>query len=117
MKRTVLLTLAAALAALAPLGAAPASAADAMAAPALTCHPAAPGDHASAVAKMDGTSVLLVCVPTEMMMPDHMKMIGKVAAKTRAYGPNIDGLLTPDAIDAAWKAWTAATFNIPPTTP
>jgi len=113
MKRNAFMFLTAGLALLAPLGAAPAMAA----APALTCHPAAAGDHPTAVAKMDGSSVMLVCVPTQMMMADHMKTIGKVAAKTRAYGPNIDGLLTPGAIDAAWKAWTDATFNIPPSTP
>jgi hypothetical protein len=84
----------------------------------LICHPIAAGEKADAVAKMDGKDVMLMCEPSQMMMKaTSMKKIGSVAAKTRAYGPNIDGLLTPGQIDAAWKKWTDETFHIPASTP
>jgi hypothetical protein len=120
MNMKSLVSISAALAVLAPLGALPASAADKMmaaASPALTCHTAAAGEHVSAVAKVGGADVMLACVPTEMMMADHMKMVGKVAAKTRAYGPNIDGLTTPSEVDSAWKRWNDAMFSMIPSSP
>jgi hypothetical protein len=82
-------------------------------APPLTCHVAAAGEKPTAMAKMsDSKTMMMVCVPTQMMMASAMKTIGTVAAKTRHYGPNIDGLLTTMQIDAAWKKWTDETFNI-----
>ncbi|GAC1404852.1 MAG: hypothetical protein NVSMB64_08740 [Candidatus Velthaea sp.] len=96
---------------------APALAADqmdhgAMAGPALTCVPAASSNTASAVAKLDGHDVMLECKPTQMMMGEP-KLIGKVAAKTgRTFGPNVDTLLTPGDIDAAWAKWTAEMLHM-----
>ncbi|GAC1417467.1 MAG: hypothetical protein NVSMB5_08270 [Candidatus Velthaea sp.] len=97
--------------ALAPAVAADQMRGNAMSGPALTCVPMATSDRASAVAKMDGHDVMLSCKPTEMMMGDK-KMIGTVASKTRAYGPNVDNLLTPGEIDAAWTKWTTELLHL-----
>lgn len=94
--------------------AAPAFADDAMAAPqpALACTPTTDMAKANAMATMGGKNVALVCTMSHAMMAHEMKMIGKVAAKTRTFGPNIDGLLTPAQIDDAWKLWNDAVFHI-----
>lgn len=85
----------------------------------LTCKalPSSSGANAS-VAMNEGT-VMLLCRPAVVMMEPkaRLKTIGRVAAKTRAYGPNIDGLLTPAQIELAWKNWNDELFKIPPPSP
>ena len=78
--------------------------------PLLTCVPAANADKAMIVAKMDEHDVPLQCKPAGAMADS--KMVGKVALKTRAYGPNVDNLLTPGEIDAAWTKWTAMLLHL-----
>ena len=80
----------------------------------LECTAASASATMNATATVDGKTVALHCVPATMMMPHamQMKMIGHVAAKTRSIGPNIDGLITPAQIDAAWAKWDYNLFKI-----
>jgi hypothetical protein len=80
-------------------------------APSVVCHIPATGEHTTAVATLkDNSTVTLVCVPAQMMMEPGMRKIGRVAAKRRAYGPNIDGMSTAESVDAAWKNYVDHLF-------
>lgn len=80
----------------------------------LTCTVAGAHEKSNATATLDDKTVSLRCEPSSMLMPHamRMKMIGRVAAKTRAFGPNIDGLATPQAIDEAWAKWNNNLFRM-----